>query len=89
MQSGHYFQPCYHLCHVSVTYAKRRGECIRCVDHPFWVPVETLTLGWASLGLPECQFLPWRLEALIKTRKLLKTDPANEILFSVLLRDEK
>lgn len=38
---------------------------------------------------PECLFLPWRLDALIKTRKLLKTAPANEILFSAMLRDEK
>lgn len=68
----------------------QRGKSIlRSVEHPFWVPVETLTLGRAFFGLPECQFLPWRLEALIKTRKLLKTDPANEILLSVMLRDEK
>lgn len=68
----------------------KEESALRCVEHPFLVPVEELTLGWPGFPWPpRCLFLPWRLDALIKTRKLLKTDPANEILFSAMLRDEK
>lgn len=44
---------------------------------------------WLGLSLPECQFFPWRLKVLIETRKLLKAEPANETLFSLLLRNGK
>lgn len=47
------------------------------------------TETWLGRGLPECQAFPWRLQVLIETRKLLKADPANEILVSLMLRDGK
>lgn len=60
---------------------------VRCMGRPFWILADTET--WLGLSLPECQFFPWRLEVLIETRKLLKADPANETLFSLLLRNGK
>lgn len=56
------------------------------MGHPFWISEETQKLGRASAS-QNASFSPWRLELLIETRKLLKADPANETLFSLLLRN--